>query len=153
MPVSPYDDRLTLREGRQLYFAANGFDERGYTDRWVKLRAGPVTIVIPNTASRQAAVRRHDLHHVLTGYAADWTGEAEIAAWELASGCKHFVAAWVLNIGAMAVGLLIAPRRTLKAFGAGRRARNLYAEPGEVDDAWLDQTIGSVRARFNINAA
>ncbi len=53
--------------------------------------------------------RIHDLHHVLTGYATTWTGEAEIAAWALASGCVRWPAATVLDLGALRVSLLIAP--------------------------------------------
>ena len=48
----------------------------------------------PNTPSRKRAVRYHDLHHALTGYATDLTGEFEISAWEIGSGCADHVAAW-----------------------------------------------------------
>ena len=46
----------------------------------MRLAFGPVRFAFPNTAGRVRAVRYHDLHHVVTGYATDWTGEAEIGA-------------------------------------------------------------------------
>jgi len=81
------DDALTLKAGRQLYFERSGI-EPGYDARWVTLRAGGIPVLVfPNTAGRVRAVRLHDLHHVVTGYETTWTGEAEIGAWEIATGC------------------------------------------------------------------
>ena len=42
-------------------------------------------------------MRYHDLHHILTEYDTTWTGEAEVSAWELATGCKNYLAAWILD--------------------------------------------------------
>jgi hypothetical protein len=70
--------------------------------RWVKLQAGPIPLYLLNTKARVAAVRFHDIHHVVTAYNTTWTGEAEIGAWEIASGCAYHYAAWLLNLQAMA---------------------------------------------------
>ena len=67
----------------------------------MRLQAGPIPLFIPNTRSRVRAVRVHDVHHVVTGYATTFAGEAEIGAWEIASGCADHGAAWVLNILAL----------------------------------------------------
>lgn len=133
------DTPRTVREARARYFAANGFDERGYGDRWVRLQAGPVPIYFPNTAARVRSVRVHDIHHVVTGYATTWTGEAEIGAWEIASGCADHVAAWILNLLALPIGLAIAPAATFRAFVRGRRSTNLYRT--SIDDALLDRPV------------
>lgn len=147
-----YAPSSTLREARAVYFARAGFDESSYSDRWVWVtvlgRRVPATL---NTAGRVHAVQLHDLHHVLTGYATTWTGEAEIGAWELASGCRGHLAAWYLNAWAALIGLFIAPRRVLAAFRRGRREQNLYG--GELTDALLGETVGSARARLGIGAA
>ena len=144
------NETQSLRDARAYYFRRAGFAaDGGYNDRWVVLRAGRIPVsAFPNIAARRRAVWLHDLHHVLTGYDTSWTGEAEIAAWELASGCGRFWVAWVLNAGAMAVGMLIAPRRTLRAFARGRRSGNLYA--GRFDDAVLERTVGSLRAEIGV---
>jgi len=145
-----HDDALSLRDARGLYFAAAGFDESSYTEKWVRLKAGPLALYMPNTPARVRAVRFHDLHHVLTGYATDWTGEAEIGAWEIASGCADHWAAWHLNFLAMAIGLAIAPRRTFRAFVRGLRSRNFYRE--EFGEALLAERVGEARRRLRLDA-
>ena len=61
-------------------------------------------------------------------YETDWAGEAEIAGWEIASGCGRHGWAWLLNLGAFTVGLALFPRRLYRAFLRGRHARNLYRD-------------------------
>src|SRR5258706_8110577 len=141
-----YDPQLSLREARGRYFAANGLGAGGYEDKWVKLSAGPLRFAIPNTAGRVRAVRYHDLHHVVTGYATDWAGEAEIGAWEIASGCRDLFAAWLLNLYAMQIGLWVAPRAVWRAFARGRHSLNLYGEPWS--EALLDESVGAARRRL-----
>jgi len=83
----------TARVGDALreHFRSNGLPEDGGIDlRWVHLRVGPIPLAFPNIPARREAVRYHDVHHVLTGYAMDWAGEAEIGAWEVASGCGRY---------------------------------------------------------------
>jgi hypothetical protein len=123
--------KLTLGAARTAYYQQNGFgDDGGDSLNWVPLKLWKLTIKIPNTEGRRRAVRIHDLHHVLTGYETNWTGETEIGAWELASGCLRWPAATVLNLGALAIGLVIAPRRALRAWARGRHTGNLYQEDG-----------------------
>ncbi|HEY0160476.1 MAG TPA: hypothetical protein VGF28_24525 [Thermoanaerobaculia bacterium] len=147
-----YDDALTLREARDAYFARSGFaPDGGYDDRWVFLKAGGITVfAFPNTAARVAAVRLHDLHHILTEFDTTWAGEAEIAAWELAAGCGRYYAAWLLNLGAAAIGLCITPRRVLRAFARGRRSDALYTS--RFSEELLDDTVGATRRRLRLKA-
>ena len=149
MALAQYDPQATMREARARYFEVNKFGENGgYDDPWVDFKLGPVPMPFPNTPARVKAVRYHDLHHVLTGYNTDIVGEFEISAWEIAAGCKGFVAAWQLNLGGMFGGLLIAPRRTLRAFLRGRHSRTLY---GDDLDALLESRVAEVRARMGVN--
>ena len=149
--MAVYPDTLTVREARARYFAANGFDENGYEARWVRLQAGPIPLFILNTNARVRAVRFHDLHHVVTAYDTTWTGEAEIAAWEIASGCAHHYAAWLLNLQAMAIGLLINPEAVFRAFLRGRRSANLYRQA--FSDNLLSSTVGEMRRRLYLDTA
>jgi hypothetical protein len=148
-----YEPMMTVHEARSRYFADNAFgDDGGYDDRWVTLyKLGPIPLGFPNTAGRIAAVRYHDLHHLATGYDTDILGEAEIAAWELASGCTRFPAAWVLNSLALPVGALRNPERIERAFARGCRTRNLYAEP--VVDKLLGERLGALRERLGMDRA
>lgn len=143
-----YDNALTLREARARFFSENGFSEDQYGDRVVTLTFGRCKVWFPNTRSRQRAVRLHDLHHVLTEYGTSWTGEAEISAWELGSGCRDYGAAWVLNGLGLLMGVAIAPLRTLRAFLHGRRTDNLYGNT--VDDALLNERLGVLRKRLRL---
>lgn len=85
------------------------------------------------------------------GYATTWTGEGEIAAWELGAGCGRYYAAWVLNLGAFAVGLVIAPRRTYRAFVRGRRSTTLYRTGVPADLARRD--VAELRALLQLDEA
>ncbi|AKV00535.1 hypothetical protein AKJ09_07198 [Labilithrix luteola] len=140
-----YSPDATMREARARYFDVNGFGPNGgYDQAWVNFELGPLPMPFPNTAGRIRAVKYHDLHHVLTGYDTDTIGEFEISAWEIGAGCKDFAAAWFLNLGGTASGLVTAPRRTFTAFVRGRRSRSLY---GEAFEPLLDETVGALRAR------
>jgi hypothetical protein len=142
----------TLAHARDDYFRVNGFGENGgYDDAWVDFKLGPIPMPFPNTPSRKRAVRFHDLHHALTGYATDIRGELEISAWEIGSGCADHVAAWYLNLSGMVGGILAAPRRTFAAFVRGRHSRNLYR--AAYDDALLGRRIGEVRHDLGLDAA
>lgn len=144
-----YDPALTVREARAEYFAVSGFaPDGGYGDKWVRLKVGRFALFFPNTQARVRSVKLHDIHHILTEYRTTWIGEAEIAAWELASGCGRHYPAWILNSGALAIGLFLAPRRVCAAFVRGRHSRNLYA--GQFEESLLDLTVGELREQLMI---
>jgi hypothetical protein len=144
-----YSDSTSLRQAQADYFRQNAFGEDGgYSQRWVKLKLGPVPIWFPNTDGRRRAVRLHDLHHIATGYDTSVVGEAEIGAWELARGCADYYVAWLLNAGGVAMGLFLAPRRLWRAFVRGRASTNLYRLG--FDDSWLTETVGTLRERLRL---
>src|SRR5262249_20777337 len=146
------DEGETLREARARYFASNGFGaDGGHGPAWGEGKLGALPFCFPNTAARVRAVRFHDLHHVVTGYATDVVGEAEIAAWEIATGCAGFGAAWLLNLEALGLGLLRAPGPSWRAFLRGRQTRNLYR--WHLDEALLAARGADVRARLGLAAA
>jgi hypothetical protein len=141
----------TLQRARDDYFRANQFgDDGGYDDAWVDFKLGPIPMPFPNSPSRKRAVRFHDLHHALTGYATDVRGEFEISAWEIGSGCADHVAAWQLNLGGMVGGLFVIPRRTWRAFVRGRQSRNLYR--ANYDEALLARRVDDVRRDLGLQA-
>jgi hypothetical protein len=146
-----YDVSLSLREARALYFERNGIPaDGGYAQRWVKVTRNRLPLYLLNTAPRRRAVPYHDLHHVLTGYDTSNTGESEISAWEIAAGTwPHWFALFIDLVG-LAVGLLIAPLRSFRAFVRGRRSRSLYAEP--LTDELLSSPVGVARSRLGIPA-
>lgn len=125
--MESYDNKSTVREGVQEFFRRSGFSADSYEAKWFTLKFGPVPIHLPNIPSRVKAVKVHDIHHVLTGYPATWPGEVEIGAWEVATGCGTYWAAWFLNFGSLGIGLFLCPGRMFRAFRRGLRSRtNLY---------------------------
>jgi hypothetical protein len=121
------EQRTTLGEAVERHLHDEGFPpDGGLSARWGVARVGPVPICVPNTAVRRKAIPYHDANHVISGYSHDAIGEAEIAAWELGSGCKGYVASWVLNWASLVPGLTKAPNRLYRAFVRGRHTRNLY---------------------------
>jgi hypothetical protein len=144
-----YSPELTLRDARERYFELNGFPGGGYEDRWVKVRVGTFPIWFPNVPSRKRAVRYHDLHHILTGYETTWRGEAEIGAWEVATGGAGAAVGWLLDLLAFAVGLVIHPRGVYRAFVRGRHSANLFR--ARFDDALLAQEVGAMRRALRLD--
>ena len=149
MPSLTYDDDETLREARSRYWEANGFgDDGGFSKTWEIVKLGPIPIPIRNIDARKNAIRYHDVHHLVTGYDTDFAGEAEISAWELATGCGDKWVAWLLGFQILVLGLAT-PRRMLQAWARGRQTRSLYAEP--FDDALLDSTVAQIRERLGLD--
>lgn len=145
-------NETTLGAARATYYQVNGFgSDGGDSLDWVPLKLWKLTIKIPNSEGRKKAVRYHDLHHVVTGYGTTWAGEAEIGAWELASGCLRFPAATLLNLSILAIGLVIAPVRVARAWARGRQTRNLYTEPSI--EPLLPQSVESMRTGLGLERA
>jgi hypothetical protein len=147
--MTEYASDLSMKEALRRYFDDNGFGpEGGYLDAWVDLKLGPIPLPFPNTDARRRAVRFHDLHHIATGYQTDYAGEFEISAWEIATGCRDFVAAWQLNLAGMLGGLCVYPRRTFRAFIRGRHTKNFY---GEDYGPLLGLSVGDARNQLATN--
>jgi hypothetical protein len=144
------DEALTLREARARYFAAASLPaDGGYDDAWVRIRLGPFPFAYPNTRGRRRLAPAHDLHHVLTGYGTDLTGEGELAGWELGAGCRDR-AALQLELRVLGFALAWCPRRLFRAFLRGRQARHLLGAPC-TDDAFLRRPVASVRRELGLD--
>jgi hypothetical protein len=146
-----YNPEMTLRDARERYFELNRFGEDGgYEERWIKVRLWRIPVRLPNTKGRRKAVRLHDLHHILTEYPTTWRGEAEISAWEVASGGLHqYYAGWLLDLMNIAQGLLINTRGAYRAFVRGRQSANLYSV--EFSDELLSHRVGEFRRRLRLD--
>lgn len=138
----------SVREGRDAYLTENGFDMKEYTAPTFSLPVLGMQLRFPNPPTRQRAMARHDLHHALTGYGTDYTGEAEIGAWELRAGCNTFFL-YFINLAAVALGLVIAPRRILRAWRAAAGAKSLYVD-GRSVETLLELRVGELREQLGI---
>ena len=121
---------MTAEDALSRFFVDQGLFPEGSTaadwigDRWYRMGGVPV---LPLVGKLKQSLILHDIHHLVTGYDTSWSGELELAGWELGSGgCHTHFFFWLDRIGAFTFGLLTAPRRVLRAFRAGWYARNLY---------------------------
>lgn len=125
--METYDENLPVRLLLPELFRRFNIPQNAYTSKTFVIKVGPLPLHFPNSRSRVKVARFHDLHHLLTGYPANWVGEAEIGAWEIATGCRQYFIAWFLNFGAMIVGLFLQPGKVIRAFERGRKTKkNLY---------------------------
>lgn len=86
---------------------------------WVPI--GVVRVPVPNPKRLPA----HDLHHLLLGADTDLWGEIQVSTFELRTGPPTaFILA--LCVAAVAAGLLLAPRLTLRAWRRAAGCRNAY---------------------------
>lgn len=148
-----YDGNMTIAEGLAYYLLRYCLGDGGYTNRWFKINFfWKFTLVLPNISNRREAVKFHDLHHVLTEYDTGIKGEAEIGAWEIASGCGKYWAAWLLNMGSLSYGFVLYPKAVYRAFIRGRHSKSLnygfaYADP------LLNTSVAEMRSNLHIPAA
>jgi hypothetical protein len=87
---------------------------------------GPLELTFPNFEWRKQAIERHDIHHVLTGYACTLAGEIEMAAWEFGAGPFPDIRATLFCLPLLAAGAVSTPKKTFAAFQRGRWGRTLY---------------------------
>ena len=71
------------------------------------------------------------------------TGEMQMAAWEFAAGRYRHWAATLFCLPLALMGLILAPRRTARAFRAGLISTSLYGS--EVD---LNKPLAALRAEI-----
>lgn len=122
-----YDDNMLMKDALLQFFQKFGIPQDAYSATSFVIRVGKWPVHVPNTKSRVYIAKYHDLHHIVTGYPANWKGEAEIGAWELVTGCRTSFIAWFLNSGAVLVGLFLYPKAVVRAFQRGKSTTtNLY---------------------------
>lgn len=144
-----YSDELTVEQAQREFLWQAGFGRGTYDERWAKFELGPFPLLLPNIPARRRALPFHDLHHVLTGYDTTFMGEAQLAAWELGSGCKKEWVAWVLNTLGVCVGSLLDRRKVLRAFLYGKRCRNLYGR--NLNEELMQTRLGRLREELHLS--
>lgn len=148
LPVSPDPDapgvRDSVRAARDRYLAANGLDTASYAAPRFVLALGKLRVTLPNPG----LLPYHDLHHVLTGFGSDPIGEAEISVFELRGGGANGMVTGLCVAGIL-YGLVLAPRRVVRAWHRCASTRSLYG--GAIPyDALLAMTVGELRTALGI---
>lgn len=136
----------TPRQILSKFYAENNLGQDGGENlSSVKIQVTPkFYFFIPNFNARRKAVLKHDMHHLLTGYETTVKGESEISMWEIASGCKKYFAAFLIDTSGAMLGIFTNYWGLLKAFARGRRTRNLYHDVFS-NNAALDMKVSELR--------
>ena len=150
---APYPADWTVRQAVAVYLEENGFPIEDYDKSTVSVTFWSFTFPFPNPPSRQVAVRFHDLHHVVTGFGTDPSGEAEISAWETRRGASAF--SWFVRCivwSGFLFGMFHSPRRTLAAWKAGYSPASVGLQPVTMARyaELLELDVGSLRAVYGV---
>lgn len=142
----------TPREILTQFYIDNHLDpDGGNSLSSVKIELAPkFCFYFPNFDARRKAVIKHDIHHLLTGYKTTLKEESEISAWEIASGCKKYWAAFLIDTSGMMIGIPINFWGTLKAFSRGRKTKNLYSDEISTEKA-MDMKLGELKKQFHLD--
>jgi hypothetical protein len=103
------------------FFAEHGLDRGGYRADRLVVRLGPLRLPFPNPGY----LPFHDIHHVAVSAPPRFWGEVEVSVLELRSGCPTWLI-WLLCVGAIALGAVVAPRRVLRTWRRYEGCRNVY---------------------------
>jgi len=124
---------MTTREALDEYLGRQGIKagdqtiEEWLRDNWLRMSLFGHRIPVKPLHGFKKAVVLHDVHHLITDYDTTWTGEFQVAAWELGSGgCGSPVLFSLKLVSLFLLGLVLTPTAAWYAFGRGRTQRNLY---------------------------
>ena len=146
-PLSP---ELDVEAGRDAYLRENGFTVAAYDAPRTPASLFGIPFSVPNPPRHRWAIMLHDLHHVATGFGTDLIGEGEIRPGSCATAC----AAWAStsgfsSTGLALLGLLVAPRRTWRAYRLGAGGTSLFRLERDYDEL-LAMDVGQLRATLGI---
>jgi len=146
------NDSQTPRDLLPAFYKQYQLDEDGgQSSSYVRIElAKKIFLYFPNFDARRKAIFKHDVHHMVTGYTSTFKGETEIGAWEIGSGCRHYWAAFALDIAAITPGMLFNPAGVYKAFVRGRRTKNLYSD-SFTDEQVMDMRVADIRQSLLLN--
>lgn len=126
-------------------------DDGGQSSSYVRVElTKKISLYFPNFPARRKAIFKHDVHHMVTGYTSTFKGETEIGAWEIGSGCRHYWAAFALDIAAITPGIVFNPAGVYRAFVRGRRTKNLYDDSFS-DVQVMDMPIAEIKQSLLLN--
>ncbi len=141
----------TVRQSLDAFLSENGYDAADYDAARSPAKLFGIRFSVPNPPQHRWAIMRHDLHHIATGYGTNLPGEAEVSAWEFRRGIGPL--GWYVGsivVSACLMGLVVAPRRMLRAWWASGRHPNLFHDTEHTYEELLDFTLGTLREMIGL---
>lgn len=149
--AQPLPATLSVRDARGAYLAENGFTMEGYDADHTPVNVWGVRFMFPNPPSRKLALRYHDLHHIMTGYGTDLTGEVEISAWELRRGIKGFsLFIQMIILFNVVTGFLHSPRAVWRAWRVSKEGGRCPNPSFRHYESLLKLTVGELRRLYGV---
>lgn len=149
----PFPPDWTVGAGLEAFLHENDYSIEQYDAPRTPASLLGISFSVPNTARHRWAIMLHDLHHVATGFGTDAVGEGEISAWEFRRGIRPLgLYVGSIVIGGVFLGLLVAPRRTLRAWRASERRPSLFHLQEFSYTDLLALTIGELRDLLGLPA-
>ncbi len=146
----PLPPDISVREARDAYLTENGFGIEQYDSDSVTANFWGIRVPVPNPPSRKLAIRYHDLHHVMTGYGTDPTGEAEVSVWEVRRGIRVFAFyVRLLVLTGLFLGLFHSPRAVRTAWKASK-GNPLPKPTMDHYESLLELTLGDLRREYGV---
>jgi len=94
---------------------------------WIKVRIKGKAVPLFPVVGYREALHLHDVHHLVTGYSTRFSGELDLAVWEVFSGgCQRHLFMWIDRLFVTLFGFVFQPRRSWRAATRGLRSRNAY---------------------------
>ena len=151
---NPLPPGWTVRAGLDAFLHENGYSFEQYDAPRTPASLLGIGFSVPNTARHRWAIMLHDLHHVATGFGTNAVGEGEISAWEFRRGIRPLgLYVGFIVVGGVFLGLLVAPRRTLRVWRASERRPSLFHLQEYSYTDLLAMTIGELRDLLGLPAA
>ena len=142
----------SVADALETYLGENGFGREQYDADKVTVNFWGIRFTIPNPPNRKIAIRYHDLHHIMTGYGTDPTGEAEISAWELRRGIGIFgFYVQMIILSGVFVGLFHSPIRTFRAWQAGKSDQKLPAPTLSDYETLMKMSVSELRRTYDVS--
>lgn len=140
-----------MRQGLRHYLNENGFRASDYDAPRTPVKMFGLRFSVPNPPLHAWILRRHDLHHMATGFGTDLLGEAQLAVWEWRRGLRGAGLYSTLYVLGIAIpGLLLVPHKTWWIWRAAGRGRSLFRERSLSYEQLLDMQIGDLRAHLRV---
>lgn len=143
-----------VKHALDAYCSENGFTLAAYDEPRTEGSFLGFRFTVPNTPHHRWAIMLHDLHHVATGFGTDPAGEGEMGAWELRRGIRPLgLYTGSIVTAAVLMGLIVAPRRVLRAWQAsGGAGGSLFHERTRSYGEILSLSLGELRELLKIPA-
>jgi hypothetical protein len=129
---------------KELGLDPDPFDSAREAGNWWSFEVLGVRLYCFNFSWRRKALAFHDLHHVVTGYPCNMSGEMQVATWEYAAGsCPNWFAK-LFCLPLVAMGAVLTPQQVFAAYKNGADNVSLFGV--KLDSTIVNMPVAKLRS-------